>query len=215
MSSHNVSCQAERTEVRGAAGNLEVLVECPRLRRSPATVALVCHPHPLYGGSMDNKVVYTLAKTFLGLGAVCVRFNFRGVGLSQGSFADGDGESDDLLHLAAWLRQRHAPAELWLAGFSFGAYVALRAHHQIQPQRLVLVAPPLTRCGRAQCELSAVPTLIVQGGQDDVVDPRGVENWLHTQRHPADYRLLTDAEHFFHGQLGRLRETVRNFLGSA
>lgn len=207
-----MTTSSPRTTVPGPAGALEILFEPPVHPRTPRTAALVCHPHPLYGGSMDNKVVYTLAKTFLNLGAASLRFNFRGVGLSRGDFADGDGESEDLLHLAAWLRGHYAPQTLWLAGFSFGAYVALRAHRDLQPQRLVLVAPPVMRCGRSHCELSATSTLIVQGGQDAIVEARGVETWLKAQAHNADYHLLAEAEHFFHGHLGALREAVSSWF---
>ena len=141
--------------IPGPAGNLELVLETPDGWDASQPVTICCHPHPLHGGSLQNKVVHILAKSFLHLGAQVVRFNFRGVGQSEGEFADGLGEQDDLLAVVQWCRQNWPDATLWLAGFSFGAFVAIMAHEKIAPQRLVLVAPPtnqtrLFHCGRAR-----------------------------------------------------------------
>src|ERR1700739_4494329 len=145
--------RAERLAIEGPAGPLQALVETPVTERGEAldvpAFAVVCHPHPLFGGTMDNKVVYTVARAFEQLGAPAIRFNFRGVAASTGSYDEGRGESADALAVIAWGRQRWPDAPLWLAGFSFGGAVALRIAEQAAPERLVLVAPGITRLERA------------------------------------------------------------------
>lgn len=191
----------------GPAGALEVHLEAPREARRPLSAALVCHPHPLYGGSMDNKVAYMLASAFRQLGAYSLRFNFRGVGRSAGGFDHGQGESEDVLFLAEHLYTQCAVEQLWLAGFSFGAYTALRAHQAAKARCLVLAAPPLRRfpCKDAPAD---IPVLVIQGGRDEIVAASEVETWLDTLPRRPDYHFMPEAEHFFHGHLPRLRDTV-------
>ena len=131
----------ERLLLPGAAGVIETLVESPQA--APRAVAVCCHPHPLFGGTMTNKVIHTVARSFVASNAITIRFNFRGVGLSEGTHAGGDGETEDVIGLAAWARNRWPGLPLWLAGFSFGAWVALRAQSILQPSLLVTVAPGL------------------------------------------------------------------------
>ncbi|HYM26941.1 MAG TPA: alpha/beta fold hydrolase, partial [Steroidobacteraceae bacterium] len=121
---------AERLMLTGPAGPLETLVETPAgagAAQQPRAVAVVCHPHPLFGGTLENKVVWTVARAFEQLGAAAIRFNFRGVGRSAGAYDDGRGETEDLGAVLAYARGRWPQAPLWLGGFSFGAVVALRA----------------------------------------------------------------------------------------
>jgi alpha/beta superfamily hydrolase len=195
----------------GPAGDLEARLTLAAQPRQPPTVALVCHPHPLYGGTLDNKVAYMLASSLAGLGAHTLRFNFRGVGRSAGQFDHGEGETEDLYAAADWLCRRHGPAELWLAGFSFGAYVALRGHRQLAAKRLVLVAPPVARFDFGLA-LAPVPVLVIQGRADNVVAPAAVDEWIARQPRPPAYRLIDQAGHFFHGQLPRLREEIKTWV---
>jgi hypothetical protein len=174
-------------------------------------VASVCHPHPLYGGTLSNKVVHMVARAFNEMGVTCLRFNFRGVGESQGEYDQGQGETDDLLAVADWFHRRRPDAPLWLAGFSFGAFVAFHAQARLKPQRLLLVAPPVSRFTfPEQQPVLAEDWLVIQGGQDDVVDPEQVTQWVAHQSPPADFRWLEDAGHFFHGRLLELKELIRD-----
>src|SRR5579862_4201640 len=132
--------------LEGPAGNLELLTSYPEVPRNPPIIAVICHPHPLFGGNLHNKVIYILARSFHALGLSSVRFNFRGVGKSQGHYDHGIGETDDLLAVLQWLKNTCANPTIWLAGFSFGAYVAARAVKQAQTgprpiEQLICVAP--------------------------------------------------------------------------
>jgi alpha/beta superfamily hydrolase len=218
--------RAERLVIEGPAGALQALIETPVTEAGePLTVpafAVVCHPHPLFSGTMDNKVVYTVARAFEQLGAPAIRFNFRGVATSAGSYDEGRGEGEDALAIIAWGRQRWPDAPLWLAGFSFGGAVALRIAAQARPARLVVVAPGITRLERADFDAARAaqptcPWLIVQGGADDVVPPQAVLGWA-AERQPLpgvpspEVTLLPDAGHFFHGRINELREAVLAFM---
>ena len=168
--------------------------------------AIVAHPHPLYGGSLDNKVVQTLAKSFHALGYAAVRFNFRGVGKSEGVFDDGRGELEDLLEVDRYASKRFAQSNKVLAGFSFGSYIAATAASQLQPSQLVLIAPAVGRF-----PVGEVPkeTLIVHGEQDDVVLLADVLNWARPQQVPVV--VFPGAGHFFHGALVDLQRVVMRF----
>jgi hypothetical protein len=178
-------------------------------------VGVVCHPHPLYGGTMQNKVVHTAARAMQELGAPTVRFNFRGVGASEGSYDEGVGEVEDALAVCAWARAKWQCEALWLAGFSFGSAVALRAAPAARPDALVTIAPPV---GRIIVDPVARPPcrwLVVQGECDELVDAGEVRRWAGGLVPPPQLALLADAEHFFHGQLGRLRAVILEFLAAA
>lgn len=198
----------------GPAGALEALTACPE---SPAPAsAVVCHPHPLQGGTLHNKVVHTLARAFGELGLRTVRFNFRGVGASAGTHAHGVGETEDVLAVLDWVRTQRPHDQLWLAGFSFGAFMALRAAAQFPVAQLVLVAPPVNfypELGPAPGP--RVPTLVLQGEDDDVVPAAAVRAWV--ERLPLRPRLRTfpGVGHFFHGRLNDLRAAVQEALGPA
>jgi len=201
---------SDNTEILipGPAGDLELRVESLD-GDGPAPVAVICHPHPVYGGSMSNKVVHILAAGFRELGAHTVRFNFRGVGRSAGEFDNGIGETDDLLAVVAWAQARFPDSPLWLAGFSFGAWIALKAAAQLQPERLLLVAPPVDMYDFGVIPEVSVPWMVIQGGEDEVVSAEAVAKWV-TQRQPAPrFVSLDSASHFFHGQLNILKESMK------
>jgi alpha/beta superfamily hydrolase len=211
---------AENITLQGSAGRLEAVVEVPAGLTAPAAFIVVCHPHPLHGGTMHNKVVTTLARTAHALGAASIRFNYRGVGTSEGAYDNGRGEVDDALAAVAAGRQRWPNAQLWLAGFSFGGIVALRAsvREAARPvSRLVTVAPALGRefSDPADIALPGCPWLIVQGDADEVIDGQLVIDWGRRIAPAARLIVLPGAGHFFHGRLGDLQQVVRPFLEGA
>jgi alpha/beta superfamily hydrolase len=191
----------ERVMIDGPAGPLETDVSDPGDQRRG--IALIGHPNPVQGGTKDNKVVTTLAKTFYGLGYVAVRPNFRGVGASAGEFDHGNGETEDLLAVARWARGRCGELPLILAGFSFGAFVQTRVAQVLAPQQLVLVGPAVNRF-----PAQAVPpnTLVIHGEHDDVVPLAAVLDWARPQQLPIV--VVPGGEHFFHGRLHLLAQLV-------
>jgi len=207
--------QAERLALEGPAGSLEALVETPGGAGGAAAVGVygvVCHPHPQHGGTMDNKVAWTLARAFQQCDAPVIRFNFRGVGASSGGYDAGRGETADALAVIAYGRARWPGAALWLGGFSFGAVVALRAAAEAQPARLVAVAPGITRVEAGGVRAPACPWLIVQGEADDVVPAPAVIEWAQGLSPAPQLVLLPAAGHFFHGSINELRAVVVSFL---
>lgn len=205
----------ERTLIPGASGQLEVLTEYPERYADNSPIAVVCHPHPLYGGTMANKVVHILSDAFIEMGVPTLRFNFRGVGKSEGRFDAGKGEGNDLLAAISWFRERHPNAPLWLAGFSFGAYVAACMHRESAAERLLLVAPPVTLFDFADCQRVDIPWVVVQGGKDEIINPQAVAEWVQRQPSPPVFRWLPEADHFFHGRLNRLRDIVKRQWSAA
>jgi alpha/beta superfamily hydrolase len=197
----------------GPQGNLEGVVDGPVAAATDA-VAVICHPHPLYHGTMNNKVVHTLARAVAGLGRPAVRFNFRGVGASAGEYGEAQGEIQDLLAVVAWARDRWPAAELWLAGFSFGGYVALSAAAMAAPGCLITVAPSIQRFDMSAFERPRCPWLVIHGGDDEVVDSQAVADWAAGLEPPPDFRLMPETDHFFHGRLVALRETAQDFLSA-
>lgn len=194
----------------GTAGALEVAIDPGEDPPVPA-VAIVCHPLPTEGGSMHNKVVTITARALRELGLDTLRFNFRGTGQSQGSFDEGAGEGDDLRTVAAWVRERRPEAALWLAGFSFGAYVSLRMAAELQPAMLVSIAPPLGRGWDLESlPPPSCPWLVIQGEADEVVDPRAVFDWLGALPDPPTLVRMPDAGHFFHRRLMDLRGAIKH-----
>lgn len=201
-------CMGENLLIPGPAGALEAILNCPVDKNQFHAIAVVCHPHPLYGGSMANKVVHIISNTFNELGLVTLRFNFRGVGLSKGRFDQGRGETEDLLAVVAWLRDRYPGVPLWLAGFSFGSYVALRAQAELHIDRLLLVAPAVTLFDFTELPTPSVPWVVIQGGRDEVISPEKVSMWVGQQKNSPDYVWFSNADHFFHGRLNKVREAI-------
>ncbi len=188
---------------------LEAQLDVAKTPRSSSTpVAVVCHPHPLHGGTLTNKVAHMIAKAFVELGVETLLFNFRGVGGSSGVFDHGAGEISDLQAAVDWLRDHHPAAPLWLAGFSFGAFVALNAQAQTKAARLLLVAPPVAMFDFPAESGVTIPWLVIQGSADEIVDPAQVSTWAKGQANVPEYRCLKDAGHFFHGRLIELREQI-------
>jgi len=196
-----MAAPAAKRAIVGPAGSLEVAVTPPR--GSVRGLALIAHPHPLYGGTMENKVVQTLARSFAAMGHVVWRMNFRGVGASEGIFDDGRGELDDFRALAAHAQREHPGLPLALAGFSFGGFVVSHLAHELQPCKLVLVAPAVGRFPVAD-----VPehTLVIHGEEDDVVTLAEVLAWARPQKLPIT--VVPGAGHFFHGDLLKLQHVV-------
>ncbi|HRN61499.1 MAG TPA: alpha/beta fold hydrolase [Luteimonas sp.] len=204
----------------GPAGALEVAVDPPEAGvEALPLVAIVCHPLPTEGGTMHNKVVTMAARALRELGATTVRFNFRGTGNSEGEFDQGEGELDDLRAVAAWVRASRPDDVLWLAGFSFGAYVSLRAAAELGPALLVSIAPPAGRWDFDVITLPTMPWLVIQGEADEIVDPQAVYDWLEQTRAQAELVRMPDTSHFFHRKLidlrGAIKHGVRAYLPEA
>jgi alpha/beta superfamily hydrolase len=193
----------ERALLPGPAGNLEIVVSDPGDARRG--LALIAHPHPLYGGTLENKVVQTLARCFYAQGHVAVRMNFRGVGASDGTFDEGVGETQDWLHVGRTMQGRFGDLPLVLAGFSFGAFVQVQVARTLAPARLVLVAPAVNRFAMQQVPAG---TLVIHGDEDDVVPLRAVLDWARPQSLPVV--VMPGAGHFFHGKLVELARVVNH-----
>jgi alpha/beta superfamily hydrolase len=196
--------------LEGPVGALEAILEDPG--ENASRIAVICHPHPLHGGTMTNKVVHTLARTFNQLGVASLRFNYRGVGASAGTYDEGRGETDDAIAVVDWALGRMPGAHVWLAGFSFGGAVALRTATARVPQRLITVAPAAARENPANVQVPDCPWLVVQGGRDDLIDCRSVQEWVAALQPSPTLVVLPEAEHFFHGRLNELRDAVKNWL---
>lgn len=206
---------AESLFLDGPAGRLEALLDTPGDGEDPKAVAVVLHPHPQHQGTMQNKVAHMLARSFVDLGAPALRFNFRGVGKSEGAFDDAVGEVDDALAALDWVHDRWPAAELWLGGFSFGAQVAMKAVNRRPVQHLVTVAPPVYRFIDNPPEPPRCDWLLIQGEADEVVDAQQVLAYARGLAQPPRIETLPDTGHFFHGKLNRLRELVTGYLGTA
>lgn len=200
--------------IPGPAGPLEARVgeDLPD-GQAPRAIAVCLHPHPLYQGTFDNKVVFTLNRAASSLGAYTVRFNFRGVGRSAGQYGEGTGELQDALAVMSWAQARWGTSlDLWLLGFSFGAGIGIRAARQAGAHKLVTVAPPVEHLVIQPHEIPTCPWLVIQGSQDEVVDPSAVEKWCARLVPPPELQLWPEVTHFFHGQLTALRRAVTAFL---
>ena len=207
--------RTSKTTIQGPAGTLELMVDAPQLEPGQLArgTAVIAHPHPLFGGTMENKVVQTLARAFVQSGWQAVRFNFRGVGASQGTYDEGRGELQDLLAVVA----QRASGDLALAGFSFGAFVTSHAVAQLATQRslssIVLIGTAASRFAVAPVPEDLHPrTLVVHGEQDDTVPLSDVMNWARPQKLPVT--VVPGVEHFFHGQLPLLRSLVARHLAA-
>jgi len=194
---------SERLLIPGPAGAIETVIDQPAA--TPRGIALVAHPHPLYGGTLDNKVAQILAKTFVELGYVAVRPNFRGVGASEGTHDDGIGETEDLLAVIHDVRKRLAmpDAPLALAGFSFGSLVQSRVAKRVTAERLVFVGTAVTRG-----VVEAVPedTIVIHGERDETVPLDLVLRWAEPMELPVI--VIPAADHFFHRRLHSIRNII-------
>ncbi|HET7527870.1 MAG TPA: alpha/beta fold hydrolase [Burkholderiaceae bacterium] len=200
-----MAAPSTHTDLAGPAGRIEAAIDAP-VNGEARGVAVLCHPHPVHGGTMDNKVVQTLARAFVQIGYRVVRFNFRGVGRSQGQWDHGAGEIDDALAVVHACRDAALP--LALGGFSFGGYIAAQVAHRLSTagapaQRVVLVGP-----ATSTFPVPTVPSdaLVIHGEADDVVPLSATLDWARPQGLPVV--VLPGVGHYFHGQLTRLRDLV-------
>ncbi|MBC7609270.1 MAG: alpha/beta hydrolase [Polaromonas sp.] len=207
-----MNSQTQKSSIQGAAGPIEIATDQPAADSPSKGVAVIAHPHPLFGGTLDNKVVQTLARAFTQAGWTAVRFNFRGVGGTAGVHDEGRGELDDMLAVVA----ASAPGgAICLAGFSFGAFVTTHAFERLNASRniekLVLIGTSVSRSVAAPIDAAAhLKTLVVHGEQDDTVTLAAVLDWARPQALPVT--VIPGGEHFFHGQLPLLKNLVVRHL---
>ncbi len=202
---------AENLELDGPAGKLEGLLEFQD-SSTPGGSAVICHPHPAHGGTMHNKVAHTLARAFVRLDFVALRFNFRGTGKSEGGYDEGRGELLDALTAVRWMRERNPGLPLWLAGFSFGAAIAIRAAIRTDPDGLISVAPAAARFATDMGSQPSCPWLIVHGDQDELIDINESVEWVNQLDPGPELTVFPDTTHFFHGKLVLLRQAVEEFV---
>jgi alpha/beta superfamily hydrolase len=202
----------QQFEIAGPAGPLEVVLQ-ERHDQTPAITAVVCHPHPLYGGTLHNKVVHRAAAAFLELGAAVIRFNFRGVGKSAGAHDRGTGELEDARAAWRWMEERHPDARRWIAGFSFGAWVGARlAAGEPACERMILIAPPVGSQDFSVLTSCPVPKLVIQGTADDMCPPVRLREQFPAWAEPKQVIWVPDASHFFDRQLGALTQALHEGL---
>jgi len=199
-----------RIAVPGPVGRIECAIDVPSSR--PSGVALVAHPHPLFGGTLDNKVVQTLARTFVDLGYAAVRPNFRGVGASEGQHDAGAGEVDDLAVVLAHAQAEFGAAPAVLAGFSFGAALQLRLAQRLPADRVARLVLVGVAVERLEAPSAPKGTLVIHGERDETVPLTAVLDWARPQDLPVV--VVPGADHFFHRRLQLLRELVRGAWGA-
>ena len=207
--------EEQRIHLKGPAGALEAIAASPRAGKGVAgAVSIICHPHSLMGGTMDNKVVHTVARARRDAGHRVVRFNFRSVGASEGTFDHGIGESDDLLAVIDWVRRTCPSDRIWLAGFSFGSFVAARTCQLaldagVPLDHLLLIAPAVVNYPFESLRRFGVPVQLIYGDADDVVDPLEIARWVDQVESEKTVHCLPGAGHFFHGRLTELKDLVQ------
>lgn len=206
--------QEFKTSIPGDAGTIELAC---RTADTPRAVAVIAHPHPLFGGSMDNKVVTTVARAMAAAGAAAYRFNFRGVGKSEGIHDDGRGETRDMLAVIDYVRRQQPGLPLWLSGFSFGGAVALAAGVQAGASELILVAPAFERLAGWDLAVgdAGVPesALVIHGEHDETVLLASSLDWARPRSVPVV--VVPGADHFFHQRLHLIRQIVGRWLSTS
>ncbi|MDB5745749.1 MAG: Alpha/beta hydrolase [Massilia sp.] len=199
---------SKRFTLDGPAGKMECMLDLPEA--APRGIALVAHPHPLYGGTMENKVTQTLARTFVTLGYATARFNFRGVGQSEGVHDRGHGEVDDMAFMMAHMQEQYPGLPVALSGFSFGTFVQAQLHARLENEghphaieRMVLVG-----CAAGKWPMPHVPadTILIHGEQDDTITLQMVFDWARPQEIPVI--VIPGADHFFHKRLNPIKNLV-------
>ena len=191
----------------GPAGRLEALLETPD-DAAPREVALVCHPHPQHGGTMHNKVVFRIARALRRTGAVVLRFNYRGVNLSEGAYARGEGELDDARAALEYLRERYPALPVTLAGFSFGSRIVLRLGCESQAMRVIAVGFPTLYADRSNLDRSTVSRAFVQSTNDEFGPVAELQELFSALSEPKQLVLVPAEDHFFAGALDRLEEAI-------
>jgi len=206
--------------LRGEIGEIESILHLPDSdlfnvssktapKATPKAMMICCHPHPLYGGTMTNKIVHTICKTFSRMGVPALRFNFRGVGKTAGTHDHGVGELNDLLLLCEQMKKCWPDSELWLSGFSFGSWIAVHAAAITGASQLLSIAPPI---GHFDFDSFAKPNcdwLVVMGENDDVVEPEAVFRWIEKERPRPQLVRFPDTGHFFHGKIVKLSDLMK------
>ncbi|MDE3210091.1 MAG: alpha/beta hydrolase, partial [Pseudomonadota bacterium] len=182
----------------GPAGKLETISDVAEPAGARRGVAVICHPNPVQGGTMHNKVVTMVERALRESGLDTVRFNFRGTGASEGNYDEGHGEGDDLAAAVDWVRRVRPGEALWLAGFSFGSYVTIRNAVRLGAEALVSIAPPAGRWPFEGFEIPRCPWLVVMGEEDEVVEPQAVFDWIDSLEHPPELVRMPETGHFFH-----------------
>ena len=201
-----MNATTRKITLAGPVGAIEVALDAPA--GPPRGLALVAHPHPLYGGALDNKVTQTLARAFVQLGYLAARPNFRGVGATAGTHTAGPGETDDTLAVLDALLREHGLREVVLAGFSFGTFIQARVAQQLAargtpPRRLVLVG---SAAGKWAMESVPAGTLVIHGERDETIPLQAVLDWARPQELPVV--VIPGADHFFHRKLTHIKQLV-------
>jgi len=207
--------EEEHCLVAGPVGQIELVLARPEKIKSnvciPGVAAVVCHPHSLHGGSMENKVVTTVVRAMVGVDIPILRFNFRGVGASDGVFDQGVGEQNDLLAVIDWLRGQINFKELWLIGFSFGSFVAASVAGPVGATRCMSLAPAVEHFDFSGIKRANFHWSVLLGDADEIVPPAAVLDWFETIAEPKSLTQFPGAGHFFHGQLLTLRDHLTNW----
>ncbi|MBI4357540.1 MAG: alpha/beta fold hydrolase [Gammaproteobacteria bacterium] len=199
--------------IEGPAGCLEAVAYSGAHPSSRPITVVILHPHPLYGGTMENKVVHTVFKACLTLGFSALKFNFRGVGKSEGSFDEGRGEGEDAKAVIEWVRDFNKGGSIALAGFSFGSYVATRLAAQGEFEFLVTIAPPVSHFDFSSGGFPRCPWWVIQGEDDEVVSPSAVFRWFTLLPSNAKLVRCKGVGHFFHKKLGELQKILIREMG--
>ncbi len=194
--------------LNGEAGTIEAIIHIPEGydSREVKAVAVCCHPHPLHQGTMTNKVVHTLAKVMTKLGMVAVRFNFRGVGKSEGVHDHGNAETRDLITICDMLKDQFPDAQLWLSGFSFGSFVAANAAAQVEADQLITVSPAVQHTEYGQITMPNCPWLVIMGEADEIVSPQAVYDYVAKSHGRCELVRFPETGHFYHGKLVKLTD---------
>ena len=206
------SFPASRQEffLRGPEGKLECVADVPgQTDERPATIIL-CHPHPLHGGTMHNKVITIMERSMRELGLRTIRFNFRCAGESEGEHDEGYGETDDLFAVVEWVRHTRPNDDLWLGGFSFGSYITQRVAQNLKLGQLITIAPPVDRYEFSQLQQPDCPWLVVMGDEDEVVALEDVNCWIEDLDPKPEFLVMEQAGHYFHRRLMDLRGLLKN-----
>ena len=198
-------------EIQGPAGRLEVLLEEPPAVRAAVVFA---HPHPQYGGTMHTKVVYQGAKAFSRIGCAVLRFNFRGVGTSEGVWDEGRGEMDDCRAALEFMRTRYPDVPLWTAGMSFGAWIALSVGvEDARVSTLLGIAPPLANYDFERVRASTKPKFFIQGERDELCPLKEMQEFYARAADPKELVVIDAADHLFDGKTSEVAEAVEDLLG--
>lgn len=193
-------------QIKGPTGTLQAQIDIAE--NGHDTTAVMCHPHPQYGGSMHDAVLQTAADVLMQQGINCVRFNFRGVGTSEGSYDGGSGEVDDLLAVTSWVTDNYPDQKVWWLGYSFGAAMVCQALKQFTPNRCILIAPPVSMMNFADIQSSSRLDAIA-GDQDDFVDINALENWQ-----AVNTLVIPGADHFFSTHHAELSHALTGLLNN-